>query len=115
MCAKKKPVCVLRWELARRFRDPIFSSRDFLGFQRLARSPSIGRLDVYTLCLDDMRIIAEARPSHADQAVRDAQAKLLASYIRNVIGLGAEVAVDDPGKLERSVGKARRVVDLRPR
>jgi phenylacetate-CoA ligase len=65
--------------------------------------------------LDDMRIIAEARPSHADQATRDAQGKLLASYIRNVIGLGAEVVVDEPGKIERSAGKAKRVVDLRPK
>jgi phenylacetate-CoA ligase len=63
--------------------------------------------------LDNMCIIAEARPSHADQAARDAQGKLLASYIRNVIGLGAEVVVYEPGKIERSAGKAKRLVDLR--
>ena len=65
--------------------------------------------------LDDMRIIAEARPSHADQAARDTQGKLLASYIRGAIGLGAEVIVDEPGKIERSTGKAKRVIDLRPK
>jgi phenylacetate-CoA ligase len=63
--------------------------------------------------LDNMCIIAEARPSHADQAARDAQGELLASYIRNVIGLGAEVVVYEPGKIERSAGKAKRLVDLR--
>jgi phenylacetate-CoA ligase len=65
--------------------------------------------------LDDMRIIAEARHSHADQAARETQGKRLASYIRGVIGLAAEVVVDDPGKIQRSTGKAKRVIDLRPK
>jgi phenylacetate-CoA ligase len=63
--------------------------------------------------LDNMRVMAEARPSHADQAARNVQAKLLASFIRNAIGLGAEVVVDEPGKIERSAGKAKRVIDFR--
>jgi phenylacetate-CoA ligase len=63
--------------------------------------------------LDSLRVLAEARASHADQIARDAQSKLLASYIRNAIGLGVEVIVGEPGKIERSAGKARRVADLR--
>ena len=63
--------------------------------------------------LDSMRVMAEARPSHADQAARNAQAKLLALFIRNAIGLAAEVVVDEPGKIERSAGKAKRVIDFR--
>jgi len=63
--------------------------------------------------LDSMRVLAEARTGHADQIARDAQSKLLATYIRNAIGLGVEVVVGEPGKVERSAGKARRVVDLR--
>ena len=63
--------------------------------------------------LDNMRVLAEARPSHADQIARHAQGKLLASHIRNAIGLSVEVVVGEPGKIERSAGKARRVVDLR--
>jgi phenylacetate-CoA ligase len=63
--------------------------------------------------LDSMRVMAEARLSHADQAARNAQAKLLASFIRNAIGLAAEVVVDEPGKIERSAGKAKRVIDFR--
>jgi phenylacetate-CoA ligase len=63
--------------------------------------------------LDNLRVLAEARPSHAEESVREAQARLLASYIKSVIGLGAEVVVLTPGQLERSAGKAKRVVDLR--
>jgi phenylacetate-CoA ligase len=63
--------------------------------------------------LDNMRVRAEARPSHADEDARIAQSKLLVSYIRNAIGIGVEVAVVQPGQIERSAGKAQRVVDLR--
>jgi len=65
--------------------------------------------------LDVMRLLVEARPEHADEASRAAQAALLASHIRNLIGIGVQVVVGDPGKVERSAGKARRVVDLRPK
>jgi phenylacetate-CoA ligase len=65
--------------------------------------------------LDVMRLLVEARPDHADEATRNAQAALLAAHIKNNIGVTAEVVVSDPGKVERSVGKARRIIDLRPR
>jgi phenylacetate-CoA ligase len=65
--------------------------------------------------LDVMRLLVEARPDHADEASRAAQAASLAAHIRNNIGIGAEIAVGDPGSIERSAGKARRVVDLRPK
>ncbi len=63
--------------------------------------------------LDVMRVLVEARPAHADAAARAAQAAKLADLIRNNIGVGADVMVGDPGKVERSAGKARRIVDLR--
>jgi phenylacetate-CoA ligase len=63
--------------------------------------------------LDSIRVLAEARVSHRDQIARDALGELLASYIRNAIGLSVEVVVDEPGRIERSAGKARRVIDLR--
>jgi len=63
--------------------------------------------------LDSVRVLVEARPSHADHAAREAQGELLASHIRNTIGLGLEVVVGEPGTIERSAGKARRVIDLR--
>src|SRR5215468_6941831 len=65
--------------------------------------------------LDAMRVLAEARPSHAEEIARGASGQLLASRIRSAIGLGVEVVVAEPGKIERSAGKARRVVDLRPK
>jgi phenylacetate-CoA ligase len=67
------------------------------------------------LRLDVMRLLVEAHPHHADAASRAAQAALLAAHIRNTIGIGVEVVVGDPGGVERSAGKARRVIDLRPR
>lgn len=65
--------------------------------------------------LDSVRVLVEARHGHADQTARDAQGALLVSLIRSAIGLSAEVVVGEPGRIERSGGKARRVVDLRPK
>jgi phenylacetate-CoA ligase len=65
--------------------------------------------------LDVMRLLVEARPEHADEASRAAQAALLAAHLRGNIGIGVEVVVGDPGQVERSAGKARRVIDLRPK
>src|SRR5205807_3999889 len=41
--------------------------------------------------LDAVRILVEARSGHADDASRASQADLLATYIRNNIGIGVEV------------------------
>ena len=65
--------------------------------------------------LDVMRLLVEARPECVDALARAAEAALLASHIRNVIGIGAEVVVGEPGSIARSLGKAVRVVDRRPR
>src|SRR5205085_1715976 len=65
--------------------------------------------------LDVLRLLVEARPDHADAASRAAQAAALAAHIRSNVGISVEVAVGDPGSVERSAGKARRVVDLRPK
>jgi phenylacetate-CoA ligase len=67
-----------------------------------------GRLDV-------MKLLVEARPDSADEASREAQAALLAAHIRQTVGIGVEVSVGDPGAVERSLGKARRINDLRPK
>ena len=66
------------------------------------------RLDVATL-------LVEARPETHGAAARDAEAASLAAHIRNNIGIGMKVLVQDPGAIERSAGKARRVVDKRPK
>src|SRR6266487_209667 len=65
--------------------------------------------------LDVMRLLVEARADHADEASRAAQAAALSAHIRSNIGIGVEIVVGDPGAIERSAGKARRVVDRRPK
>jgi phenylacetate-CoA ligase len=65
--------------------------------------------------LDSVRLHVEARPEHADHASRAAQAALLKAHIRNVVGIGVEVEVADPGGIERSMGKAKRIIDKRPK
>ena len=44
---------------------------------------------------------------------RDAAARMLADAIKGVVGVTAKVHVGDPGSVERSQGKAKRVVDRR--
>jgi phenylacetate-CoA ligase len=65
--------------------------------------------------LDQMRVIAEARPGHAEATSRAALASLLDAHLRGALGLGVEVMVGEPGTVERSTGKARRIIDLRPK
>jgi phenylacetate-CoA ligase len=67
-----------------------------------------GRMDVMT-------VKVEAAPGHEDTAARNAAAGELAHHIKSVIGISTKVAVGDPGSVERSLGKAKRVVDLRPK
>jgi phenylacetate-CoA ligase len=63
--------------------------------------------------LDAMTVRVEAEPGVAGEAQRVALAQELAQHIKSVIGVSAGIEVVDPGAIERSTGKARRVVDLR--
>ncbi|WP_374204132.1 phenylacetate--CoA ligase PaaK [Streptomyces sp. HPF1205] len=63
--------------------------------------------------LDHMAVFAEAREGFTDPALRAAAAASLADGVKEGAGVSAEVTVVDPGTLERSVGKIRRVADLR--
>ncbi|SET68076.1 phenylacetate--CoA ligase PaaK [Oceanicella actignis] len=65
--------------------------------------------------LDRMTVHVEALPDHAAADARAAAAKALAARIKGVVGVSARVVVADPGGVERSQGKARRVVDRRPK
>jgi phenylacetate-CoA ligase len=65
--------------------------------------------------LDAMRVVVEAREDVTDAASREAQGELLARHVKDLIGVTAAVVVVDPGSVERSLGKAKRVVDKRPR
>lgn len=63
--------------------------------------------------LDAMRVHVEALPNAADAGSREAAQAALIRRIRDVVGIGVEVTVGDPGSVARSEGKAVRVVDRR--
>lgn len=63
--------------------------------------------------LDELTIRVEANPSVGSADQRDAAGRQLRERVKNLIGVTASVVVGDPGSIERSVGKAKRVLDLR--
>jgi len=67
--------------------------------------------------LDDLTVVVEARPELARQgeAGMAARGKALAHDIKSLIGVSSEVRVMPVGGVERSMGKAKRIVDLRPK
>ena len=65
--------------------------------------------------MDELHILVEAKPEHADEASRAAQASLLARHIKNMIGVTVSVTVAPPATIKRSAGKATRVLDHRKR
>jgi phenylacetate-CoA ligase len=62
--------------------------------------------------MDHMTLRVEARPDTAPDR-RDAAAEAIAKGVKDGVGVTVEVAVVDPETLERSLGKIRRVEDLR--
>ncbi|CAG0986910.1 partial Phenylacetate-coenzyme A ligase, partial [Rhodocyclaceae bacterium] len=56
-------------------------------------------------------------PEFADSpdAVRQAAAWELQHHIKSLIGINTRIDVVDTGGIERSAGKARRIIDLRPK
>ncbi|MFF7564920.1 phenylacetate--CoA ligase PaaK [Streptomyces pseudovenezuelae] len=62
--------------------------------------------------MDHMTVRVEARPG-AGPDQREAAAKAIAKGVKDGVGVSVEVAVVDPETLERSLGKLRRVKDLR--
>jgi phenylacetate-CoA ligase len=66
--------------------------------------------------LDSMTVNVEWPASApADTSARDAAARELAHHVKSSVGVSVRVKVVDAGALERSAGKARRVVDRRGR
>ena len=63
--------------------------------------------------LDQLTVVVEARPEAADAPSREAAATELRHHIKSRIGVSATVRVTKPGSIERSIGKARRIIDLR--
>ncbi|MFJ5032217.1 phenylacetate--CoA ligase PaaK [Streptomyces sp. NPDC088560] len=64
--------------------------------------------------LDRLTVRAEARPD-APAHSRETAARSIALAVKDGIGVSVDVEIVDPESLERSVGKIRRIVDLRSR
>ncbi|WP_417681861.1 phenylacetate--CoA ligase PaaK [Roseibium sp.] len=65
--------------------------------------------------MDNMTVHVESTESAASADARGASAKELAHHIKSVIGVSTRIDVTEPGGVERSQGKAKRVVDNRPK
>ena len=64
--------------------------------------------------LDELRVVVEARPGAGDED-RSESGRVLAGKVKSRIGVTVEVEVRPETGVERSLGKAKRVHDLRPR
>jgi phenylacetate-CoA ligase len=65
--------------------------------------------------LDEMTVLAEARYGHWDGTGLVEHADRITQHIKNTIGISARVKAVAPETLERSLGKAKRVIDRRPK
>ncbi len=64
--------------------------------------------------LDEMTILVERAPA-TGSADGDAAGARLMHLVKSLIGVSAAVKVQPPGGIERSLGKAKRIVDKRPK
>jgi phenylacetate-CoA ligase len=67
--------------------------------------------------LDELEVLVELKPdlAAASKAARQEMAHALQHHIKSYIGVSTEIRVVDVGSIERSVGKAKRVIDKRPK
>jgi len=65
--------------------------------------------------MDEMTVLAEARPESWDGDGLVEHAERVTTYIKNTIGITARIRAVAPETLERSLGKAKRVFDKRPK
>ena len=67
--------------------------------------------------LDELDIVVETRQLLGDQATSEREGlRLRAEHlIKSLVGVTSRVRIVDPGVIERSQGKAKRVIDLRPK
>ncbi len=72
------------------------------------------QIELYTAGrMDAMRVHVEAESDAADELSKTAAARMLSKRVKDIVGISIEVNVGDPGAVERSQGKAKRVVDNR--
>ncbi|MBN2760018.1 MAG: phenylacetate--CoA ligase [Rhodobacteraceae bacterium] len=65
--------------------------------------------------MDEMTIHAECTPNAASEDALSASTRELAHHVKSTLGVTARVVVHAPGGAPRSEGKAKRVVDNRPK
>src|SRR5499427_636364 len=65
--------------------------------------------------MDQMAVHAESRPEHWDGNGLLEHAEKVSTFIKNTIGITARIVAVAPETLERSLGKAKRVYDKRPK
>jgi len=65
--------------------------------------------------MDELEVHVEARGDGADPESRSNAGARLQQAIKDTIGVTARVLIRDPDSIERSAGKAKRIVDRRPR
>jgi phenylacetate-CoA ligase len=64
--------------------------------------------------LDELRVVVEARPGSGPED-REECGRVLAGKIKSRVGVSVEIEVRTEGGVERSLGKAKRIYDRRPR
>ena len=65
--------------------------------------------------MDNMTVHVECAPDMSDDPARAKSAKELAHHIKSVVGVSTKIEVKDPNSITRSDGKAKRVIDNRPK
>jgi phenylacetate-CoA ligase len=65
--------------------------------------------------MDAMTVHVEATPQAADTAQYPNLSTELAHHIKSIVGVTAHIQIHAPSTLPRSEGKARRVIDNRPK
>jgi len=67
--------------------------------------------------MDELDVLVEMKPEFANlpAAEQQAAAKDLQHHIKSYIGVSTQVRIVGQAAIERSIGKAKRVIDKRPR
>jgi phenylacetate-CoA ligase len=65
--------------------------------------------------MDEVTVHAETRREHWDGSGLEGHAENVTVFIKNTIGISTQIRIVAPDTLERSLGKAKRVFDKRPK
>jgi phenylacetate-CoA ligase len=86
--------------------------------EQILRDPALSGHYVIELsrsgAMDDLLVRVEAREALGNDAVGRSRDEL-SRRLKGMCGLTAEIEIAAPGAVERSMGKARRVIDRRPK